>query len=193
MCSVFCVSLCFSLALFHFLLFLSLALSLSLSFSFLVSFLSVFHFCFWFLLSFLFCLLSSFKLFFGFCCSACCLALFRIIIFHLCLLCIFCLPFVCVFVLLALVFWNLLIFGKPIKNIQKMEIEKTAKMKNAEQTDILTRAVSTIVFIHSVFFLFCVSLNFACFAENTIKIGFSTPKTTKKNNIYKLNIGPSIS
>ena len=65
----FCVSLCFSLALFHFLLFLCLSLLF-----FLVSFLSVFVIsvsgsCFFFL----FCLLA---LFFGFCCSACCLALF---------------------------------------------------------------------------------------------------------------------
>ena len=40
-----------------------------------------------------------------------------------------------------------------------MEIEKTAKMKNAEKkTDILTRAVSTIVFTNSVFFFFFVFL-----------------------------------
>ena len=51
-----------------------------------------------------------------------------------------------------------------------MEIAKTAKMKNAEKkTDILTRTVSTGVFTNSVFFLFCVSFNFAFFAENTIK------------------------
>ena len=65
----FCVSLCFSLALFQFLLFLCLSL-----FFFLVSFLYIFVIsvsgsCFFFL----FCLLS---LFFGFCCSACRLALF---------------------------------------------------------------------------------------------------------------------
>ena len=46
-----------------------------------------------------------------------------------------------------------------------MEIEKNAKMKNAEKKDTLTRAVSTIVFTNSVFFLFCVSLNFAFLAE----------------------------
>ena len=86
----FCVSLCFSLALFHFLLFLSLSLSLSLALSLSLSlfvslslsvlflfpsfllFISLSGSCF----SFLFCLLSYFKLFFGFCCSACCLALF---------------------------------------------------------------------------------------------------------------------
>ena len=31
------------------------------------------------------------------------------------------------------------------------------------------------------FFLFCVSLNFACFAENTIKIGVSAKRKRKKN------------
>ena len=62
-----------------------------------------------------------------------------------------------------------------------MEIPKTAKIKNAEKTDILTRTVSTIVFTNSVFFCFCVSCNFAFFAENTIKIGVSAPKKTKKN------------
>ena len=65
-------------------------------------------------------------------------------------------------------------------------------MKNAEK-DTLTRAVSTIVFTKSFFFLFCVSLNFALFAENTIKIGVSTPPKTKNNKFYKLKTGPSIS
>ena len=72
-----------------------------------------------------------------------------------------------------------------------MEIAKTAKMKNAEKkTDILTRAISTVVFTNSVFFLFCVSLNFACFAENTIKIG--VPTKTKNNKKNKLKTGPSM-
>ena len=65
-----------------------------------------------------------------------------------------------------------------------MEIPKTAKIKNAKKTDILTRAVSTGVFTNSVFFCFCVSFNFAYFAENTTKIGVSAPppkKKTKKN------------
>ena len=36
------------------------------------------------------------------------------------------------------------------------------------------------------FFLFGVSFNFACFAENTIKIGVSaTPKNKKKQKITK--------
>ena len=47
------------------------------------------------------------------------------------------------------------------------------------------------------FFFFCVYLFFASFAENTIKIGMTTPQKNKKNNkinkFYKLKIGPSIS
>ena len=74
-----------------------------------------------------------------------------------------------------------------------MEVPKTPKVKkNAEKkTDILTRAVSTVVFTNSVFFPFCVSLNFAFFAENTIKIGASTKQKTKKqkiNKFYKLKL-----
>ena len=40
------------------------------------------------------------------------------------------------------------------------------------------------------FFLFCVSLNFACFAENTIKIGVSAQKQKEKNT--KKNKKPSV-
>ena len=54
-------------------------------------------------------------------------------------------------------------------------------MKNAEKKDILTRAVSTGVLTNSVFFLLCVSLNLACFAENTIKIGVSAKNKRKKH------------
>ena len=46
------------------------------------------------------------------------------------------------------------------------------------------------------FFFFCVSLIFAFFAENTIKIGVSAKKKQKKqknNKCYKLKTGPSIS
>ena len=49
-----------------------------------------------------------------------------------------------------------------------------------KKKDTWTRAVSTIVFTNSVFFLFCVSLNFVFFAENTINIGVSAKKTHKK-------------
>ena len=77
-----------------------------------------------------------------------------------------------------------------------MEIPKTAKMKNSEKTDILTRTFSTGVFTNSVFFVFCVSVNFAFLAENTIKIGVSAPPPNKKkqkrsNKILKLKTGPS--
>ena len=47
------------------------------------------------------------------------------------------------------------------------------------------------------FFLFCVSLNFAFFAENTIKIGVSAKKKKEKNTKKKktknlvLKTGPS--
>ena len=86
----------------------------------------------------------------------------------------------CFAILLLFDFW------KPVKNIsEKMEIGKTAKMKNAEKTDILTRAVSTVVFTNSVLFPSFVFLsNFAFFAENTIKIGVSAPpqKTKKLTN-----------
>ena len=62
-----------------------------------------------------------------------------------------------------------------------MEIGKTAKMKNAEKkTDILTWAVSTIVFTNSVFFSFLCFFQFCIFAENTIKIGVSAPPKQKK-------------
>ena len=53
-------------------------------------------------------------------------------------------------------------------------------MKTAEKKDILTRAVSTSVLTNSVCFLFGVSLNFACFAENTIKIVVSVKKEQKQ-------------
>ena len=58
-------------------------------------------------------------------------------------------------------------------------------MKNAEKKDTLTRAVSTIVFTNSVcFFFLCVSVNFAFFAENTIKIGVSAPPPPKKKTNF---------
>ena len=62
-------------------------------------------------------------------------------------------------------------------------------MKNAQKKDILTRAVSTGVLTNSVFFLFCVSLNFAFFAENTKNRGFSQQKKEKK---HKKNKKPSV-
>ena len=92
-------------------------------------------------------------------------------VFYCCCFFVFC----CFGILLFFDFW------RPIKNIsEKMEIPKTAEMKNAEKMDILTRAVSTVVFTNSVFFLLCVSLSFACFAGSTIKIRASATKKNKK-------------
>ena len=66
-----------------------------------------------------------------------------------------------------------------------------------KKTDILTRAVSTIVFTNSVFFLLLCFFKFCSFAENAIKIGVSAnnppPKKKANNKFYKLKIGPSIS
>ena len=61
-----------------------------------------------------------------------------------------------------------------------MELGKTAKMKNAEKMDILTKAVSTVVFTNSVFVSFLCFFQFCIFAENTIKIGVSAPPPPKK-------------
>ena len=62
-----------------------------------------------------------------------------------------------------------------------MEISKTAKMKNAEKkTDLLTRAISTVVFTNSVFFSFLCFFKFCIFAENTIQIGVSAKTKQKK-------------
>ena len=58
-------------------------------------------------------------------------------------------------------------------------------MKNAQKKDILTRAVSTGVLTNSVFFSFCVSLKFAFFAKNTIKIGVSAKKKKEKKHKKK--------
>ena len=55
-------------------------------------------------------------------------------------------------------------FWKPVKNIsEKMEIGKTAKMKNAQKTDILTKTVSTVVFTNSVFVSFLCFFQFCIF------------------------------
>ena len=66
------------------------------------------------------------------------------------------------FVFVAFIFCYSLNFGNLSKtSLKNTEIRKTAKIKNAEKTDILTRTVSTAVFANSVFFCFCVSFNFA--------------------------------
>ena len=66
------------------------------------------------------------------------------------------------------------------------------KKKRTFWQEQLAQLCSQIVY----FFFFGVSLNFACFAENTIQIGVSAQKIqkkTKSNQMYKLKIGPSIS
>ena len=110
--------------------------------------------CQFLVLAFVFVLIAfCFKMFFCFCVSACCLVCFesQYYIFFLCIqfCCCCCFCFCCFGVLLFFEFWL------PIKNIsQKLEIPKTPKMKNEEETDILTKTVSTGVFTNSVFFVF---------------------------------------
>ena len=77
-----------------------------------------------------------------------------------------------------------------------MEIRKTAKIKNAEKTDILTRADSTVVFTNSVFLSFLCFFQFCIFCWKHYKNrGFSQKKKQKKNKkinkILKLKSGPS--
>ena len=55
-----------------------------------------------------------------------------------------------------------------------------------KKKDTLTRAVSTIVFTNSVFFLFLCFFKFCIFAENTIKIEVSAPKKKQKNKQKKI-------
>ena len=111
-----------------------LSLSLSLSCSFLVSFLSVFHFCLWFLL-FLFVLFAFFfevVLWFLLFCLLSCFVLNHNIsfVFALHLLPSFCSCFLFCLLWFFGIFWFL---GNQSKTFKKAEIEKTAKMKNAEK------------------------------------------------------------
>ena len=74
-------------------------------------------------------------------------------------------------------------------------------MKNAEKKGHLNKSSQHNCVHKQCVFLFCVSLNFVFFAENTIKIGVSAKKKTKKkqkktkknNKFYMLKTGPSIS
>ena len=61
-----------------------------------------------------------------------------------------------------------------------MEIGKTAKMKNAEKTDILTKAVSTVVFTNSVFVSFLCFFQFCISCWKHYKNRGSSPKNKKK-------------
>ena len=51
-----------------------------------------------------------------------------------------------------------------------------------KEKDILARAVSTGVFTNSAIFLFCVSLDFAVFAEHNKNRGFSPKRNKGKHN-----------
>ena len=137
----FCVSLCFSLAFLSLLLFHFFFLCLSLSLLFFSCFLPFcFHFCICFLL-FLCFFASRCYFVFVFCFfSACCLVCFQ----SSCWIS-FC--FVC----------YVLIFGNLSKNISEKWKLQNSKNEKCRKTDILTRAVSTIVFTNSVF------LSFLCF------------------------------
>ena len=65
---------------------------------------------------------------------------------------------VVVFLFSALIYCFLCFLATYQKtSLKHMEIPKTPKMRNAEKTDILTRAVSTVVFTNRVFCLFCVA------------------------------------
>ena len=142
------------------------------AFWFINKWISVFHFHFWFLLLFLFCCfvsLCSFVFYF----SACCLVLNHIIylsIYHLSIyiyIYIFFfflgggalhLVFMLFFVFVALIFvisWLLATYQKISQNFGNSE---NPKMKNTAKTDILTRAVSTVVFTNSIFFFLLVCL-----------------------------------
>ena len=123
---------------------------------------------------------------FCFCFSACCLALFWIIMFDFLLLCILFSSSWCFWFLL----FSYLVFFLILTTYQKtslkiLEIAKKTKMKNAQKKDILTRAVSTGVLTNSVFFLFLCFFKFCSFAENTIKIGVSAPQKRKKKHKKK--------
>ena len=75
-----------------------------------------------------------------------------------------------------------------LNNIGNYKKKQTWKMQ--KKRTLCTRAVSTGVLTNSVFFLFCVSLNFALFAENTIKIGVSAK--TKETQHKKKQKKPSV-
>ena len=54
-------------------------------------------------------------------------------------------------------------------------------MKNAEKRTLEQEQLAQLCSQIVCFFLFCVSLNFVFFAENTIKIGVSANKKKQKN------------
>ena len=167
-----------------------LFLCLSLLLFFLPSFLSFLFL----LLAFSFCylcfLLGSRFYFVVFFVSACCLVLFWIIMFDFLLFSI--LFSCCCFLFLLLSYFAIFENWQPIKKhvwkfwiLQKSQKWKMHKKRTFWQKQ-LAQKCSQIVS----FFLFCVSLNFAFFAENTIKIGVSAKKKKEKNT--KKNKKPSV-
>ena len=167
----------------------SLSLSWCLSCSFLSSFLPVSHFCILFLL-FLFVVFAFFL--------SSCSSVFVFLLVVLCFLnhnisFLFALHLVFwlllfFFVFVAFIFCYFLNFGNLSKNISEINGNwKNSKHEKCrkKKTDILTRTVSTGVFTNSVFFfLFCVSLIFAFFAENTKNIGVSAPAQKIKTTTF---------
>ena len=181
-CLFICVSLCFSLAVFGpppFFPFLFLCLSLVILF--LPSF-QFFHLSFWFFLFLFVWFASWFKMLCCFSFSACCLLLFWIIMFDLFLLCILFSSSCCFWFLLLsyfVIFWILATYQKT--SLKTLEIAKNPKMKNAQKRTFWQEQLAQVCSQIVSFFLFCVSLNFAFFAENTIKIGVSAKKKKKKH------------
>ena len=115
--------------------------------------------------------------------SACCLVLFWIIMFDFLLFSILFSCCCCCFLFLLLSYFAIFENWQPIKKhvrniwmLQKSQKWKMHKKRTFWQKQ-LAQKCSQIVS----FFLFCVSLNFAFFAENTIKIGVSAPQKRKKH------------
>ena len=181
----------------------SLSLYLPVSCPFLSSFLAVSHVSFWVLL-FVFVLFAfSFELLFCFCCSVCDFALFGITILDIYIYIFFFLGgggfASCFIVVFRVSYFDILLFFDfwlPIKNISQ-KIWKFQKPKNEKcrKTDILTRAVRTVVFTNSVFFSFLCFFKFCIFAESWKHYknrGFSPQKEQQqKNKFLKLKTGPS--
>ena len=193
-CLFICVSLCFSLVLFGPPPFFPFSFFVSLSFFFCSCFLPVFHFCFWFLLylSVLF-LFQDVILFLFFCLLSCFVLnhhVWFLVALHLVLFFLLFLAFVafifCYFLILTTNQKSSLKKMETAKKKQKWKMHKKRTFWQEQLAQVCSQIVS--------FFLFRVSLNFAFFAENTIKIGVSAPpqKKRKKKNTNKKKQKPSV-
>ena len=133
-----------------------------------------------------------------FCCSACSLALFWIIILDVFLLCIL---FSCCCCFLFLLLWYFYRFlatyqKTSLKNLdiaKKRKWKMQKKRKRAFWQEQLAQVCSQI----ASFFLFCGSLNFACFVKSTKNRGFSKKPKNRKCRVKHwskvvLKIGPSM-